>query len=216
MSGPESAHPRIRTRKRSLPSTGARQGYGRPTAGIRPGEWWAARGAGSRRPRRQETGGAGAGIPTPTGDRRPSPTSRQETGDSRRLGDSGIWDIEGRERPADRDPDTVAVRPGAAPAPRFRAVYATRAGRRPQTGSCPRLAQPTRARIMLNEGRRRTAPRSDERGMVRRRHSCCAYPIPRLPDIGLAHRAALLIRALTCPPDGSRRGETAPSRCAVW
>src|SRR5580700_2335974 len=94
--------------------------------------------------------------------------------------------------------------------------YATRGDRCPHSGGCPRLAQPTRARIMLNEDRRRTAPRSDERGMVRRRHSCCAYPIPRLPDIGLAHRAALLNRALTCPPDGSRRGETAPSRCAVW
>jgi hypothetical protein len=80
--------------------------------------------------------------------------------------------------------------------------YATRGDRCPHSGGCPRLAQPTRARIMLNEDRRRTAPRSDERGMVRRRHSCCAYPIPRLPDIGLAHRAALLNRALTCPPDG--------------
>src|SRR5580692_4917038 len=94
--------------------------------------------------------------------------------------------------------------------------YATRGGLCPHSGGCPRLAQPTRDPIMLNEDRRRTAPRSDERGMVRRRHSCCAYPIARLPYIGLAHRASLLNRALTCPPDGSRRGETAPSRCAVW
>ena len=71
---------------------------------------------------------------------------------------------------------------------------------------------------MLNEDRRRTAPRSDERGMVRRRNSpCFAYPIPafalyRAGAMGLF----CLNRALTCPRVGSRRGETAPSRCAVW
>ncbi len=62
-------------------------------------------------------------------------------------------------------------------------------GRYSRTGGWSRWAQPTRPRITANEDRRRTAPRSDERGMVRRRHSCSAYQIPRLPDIGLAHRA---------------------------
>jgi hypothetical protein len=108
------------------------------------------------------------------------------------------------------------VRPDAAPAPRFRAAT-RRAAAGARTPAAARVwRNPREPPIMLNEDRRRTAPRSDERSMVRRRHSCCAYPIARLPDIGLAHRAALLNRALTCPPDGSRRGETAPSRCAVW
>jgi hypothetical protein len=61
--------------------------------------------------------------------------------------------------------------------PGIRGRHVTRGSRsRAPKGPMPPGTTGTPA-AMANKCRRRTAPRSDERGMVRRRHSCCAYPI---------------------------------------
>jgi hypothetical protein len=121
------SRPRIRAWERPLPSTGARQGCRRPTAsataGIRLGEKRAAHGARGREARggggRAGAGGARgreAGGPRRQEIEGPAPASRRDIGDSGRLGDSGIWEIEGRERRVrpgsghcGRDPDTVGL-----------------------------------------------------------------------------------------------------------
>ena len=67
--------------------------------------------------------GREAGAPLRREIEGPAPTSRRDIGDSGRLGDSGIWEIEGRERRVQPGSGHCGVvRPGAARAPRFRAV----------------------------------------------------------------------------------------------